>query len=181
MMRWFAFIGVLVGFWVAAASLVRAESDPASQSPGKQPVTVNGDTVEFLADGREVVASGHVEIVYKEATLRCDSVRVFIDEKLALAEGNVSFSQPGAQELKGETIIYDFGTQSGTVIEPEVKFPPYYGGARLMEKISATEYLLERAEVSTCDLPHPHYNLTCREIKMNPKGMMSDVCAKNDR
>ncbi|MEK7849341.1 MAG: hypothetical protein AAB213_00760, partial [Candidatus Omnitrophota bacterium] len=135
---------------------------------GKQPITVNGDTVEFKSEGREVIAEGHVEILNEDTTLTCDKVRVFIDQKLAIAEGHVRFSKAGGEELSGEMFVFDFDSRTGTIMGPEVWFPPYYGKSEIMEKLSDTEFLLTNGEMSTCDLPHPHYNLKCAQAKMEP-------------
>lgn len=140
---------------------------------GKQPMIVNGDTVEFKSEGREVVAEGHVEIVHEDSTLVCDRVRVFIDEKLALAEGHVKLSKKDGPVLEGDAIVYDFAAQSGTIVSPRILMAPYYGKAELMEKISETEFLVNDCDLSTCDLPHPHYTLHCKEVKMNPGNSMT--------
>ena len=97
---------------------------PAAAQDNKQPITVNGDTVEFKADGREVVAEGNVDILYQDSRLRCDKVRVFIDEKLVLAEGNVSLQREGGEAMEGEMLIYDFGLGAGTIVEPKVYYQP---------------------------------------------------------
>ncbi len=132
----------------------------------KQPITVNGDIVEFKSEGREMVAQGNVEVVQQDTKLTCDKVRVFIDEKIALAEGHVKFKRTGTEELQGDMIVYDFGSKTGTIIAPRVRMAPYYGKAQLMERLSDTEFVLYDAEISTCDLPHPHYTLRCKEVKM---------------
>ena len=150
-----------LGFFCAAAPFSQAAT-------AKQPISVNGDTVEFLANGREVTAEGHVEILYQDTVLRCDSVHVFLDEKLAIADGNVFFAKTGGQEMRGEMLIYDFGDHSGTIIEPQVIFAPYYGRASLMEKVSDTEFLMQETLVSSCDLPDPHWGLRSREVNIKP-------------
>lgn len=140
---------------------------------GKQPITVNGDTVEFKSEGREIVAEGNVEIVYQESRITCDKVRVFIDEKIAVADGHVKFTKETGEQLVGETMVYDFGEQTGTLINSSVAMAPYYGKTELMEKISDTEFLMSNAELSTCDLPHPHYKLRVKEAKMVPGKSLS--------
>ncbi|MBI5873249.1 MAG: LPS-assembly protein LptD [Candidatus Omnitrophica bacterium] len=137
-------------------------------SVGKQPITVNGDTVEFKSEGREVLAEGNVEIIYQESKITCDKIRVFMDEKIAIADGHVKFTKQTGEQLTGETIVYDFGEQSGTLINSSVAMAPYYGRTDVMEKLSDTEFLLNNAELSTCDLPHPHYKLKVREADMKP-------------
>jgi len=153
---------VMLALAVGAAAVPAAQA----QTTSKVPITVNGDTVEFLAEGREAVADGNVEIIYKDAVLRCDRVHVFLDEKLAIAEGGVVFSRAGGQEMRGEMLIYDFGDQTGTIVEPDVKFSPYYGRASLMEKVSETEFVLEETFISSCDLPHPHWGFGSREVRI---------------
>jgi len=162
------FFGILLFVFVQNALAASGKQLTGKQLTGKQPITVNGDTVEFKSEGREVVASGHVEILNKDAKLTCDKVRVFIDQKIAIAEGNVLFSKAGGEELSGEMFVFDFDSQTGTIMGPEVWFPPYYGKSEIMEKLSDTEFLLTNGEMSTCDLPHPHYNLKCAEVKMEP-------------
>lgn len=143
-------------------------SASAFAETAKQPITVNGDTVEFKAEGREVVAEGNVDILYQNTRLRCDKVRVFIDEKIALAEGRVLFEKEGGESMEGEMLIYDFGAGSGTIVKAEAYLHPYYARVGLMEKVSDTEILLTDANFSSCDLPHPHYGLHCREVKVDP-------------
>ncbi len=150
---------LFLGIFCAAVPTARAAT-------AKVPIVVNGDTVEFLAEGREVVADGNVEIVHKDTVLSCDRIHVFMDENLAIAEGNVSFTQSGAQEMRGEMLIYDFGDQTGTVVEPQIIFTPYYGRASLMEKLSGTEFVMDETLISSCDLPHPHWGLKSREVRV---------------
>lgn len=134
----------------------------------RQPMTVNGDVVEFKSEGREVVAQGNVEIVTQDSKMTCDSVRVFLEEKLAIADGNVVFKKEGGEGLAGDIIIYDFGAGTGTIVVPEVSMSPFYGKAALMEKLGEEKFALEGAEISTCDLEHPHYLMRCKEVKMEP-------------
>ena len=143
-------------------------SQPSAAPAGKQPITVNGDTVEFKSEGREVIAEGHVEILNQDTTLTCDKVRVFIDQKIAIAEGNVRFSKTSGEELEGDMFVFDFESGTGTIMGPDVWFPPYYGKSEIMEKLSDTEFLLTNGEMSTCDLPHPHYKLQCAQARMEP-------------
>lgn len=139
----------------------------------KQPITVNGDVVEFKTEGKEVVAEGNVEITYQDNVMTCDRVRVFIDEKLVVAEGHVDLIRPGKEELQGDMIVYDFGDQTGSIINPSVRMAPYYGTSRSMEKIAEGEFVLTDGVISTCDLPHPHYWLRCQEVSVSPDRVLT--------
>jgi lipopolysaccharide assembly outer membrane protein LptD (OstA) len=154
-------------------SFLAAFGQVSDAATGKQPMTVNGDIVEFKTEGKEIVAQGNVEILSQESRMTCDKVRVFMDEKIAIAEGNVKFRKESGEEMRGDMMIYDFGSQTGTVIHPTIKMAPYYGKCDLMEKLSDEEFILYDAEVATCDLPHPHYKLSCREVKMNPGRLLT--------
>lgn len=134
----------------------------------KVPMTVNGDVVEFKSSGREVVAEGNVEIGYQDSRMTCNKVRVFIDEKLAIAEGNVSFYKGEGQEFSGDLVIFDFANRTGTITGPDIDMAPYYGKAEIMDRMSDEEFYLYNAEMSTCDLPHPHWGLKCKTVKMDP-------------
>ncbi len=149
---------VMVSVWAQAGFAATA----------KQPITVNGDTVEFKSEGREILAEGNVEIVYQGSKISCQRVRVFIDEKIAIAEGNVKLDKDTGEQLTGETIVYDFGEQTGVLINSAVAMQPYYGKTDLMEKVSDSKFVLENAELSTCDLPHPHYCLRVSEAEIVP-------------
>ena len=147
---------------------------------GKQPITVNGDTVEFKSENGEMVAEGNVEIINQNTKLTCDKVRVFINEKLAIAEGHIKLTKPGAQELRGEMIIFDFGSQTGTIVDAQVHMAlPFtqgqaiYTKAQALDRISDDEFTMSDANLTTCDLPHPHYNMQCREIHMQPDSILT--------
>ncbi len=153
--------------------LLFAASLSVEAATGKQPITVNGDTVEFKSEGKEILAQGNVEIVYQESKITCDKVKVFIDEKIAIADGHVRFRKETGEEMSGETIIYDFNAQSGTIISADISMPPYYGRTELMEKISSTDFLMEDGVLSTCDLPHPHWSLGCDQAEMKPGNILT--------
>ncbi len=151
---------------ILSLGLLGAAAPLAQAASAKIPITLNGDTVEFFAEGREAVADGNVEVVYQDAVLRCDRVHVFLDEKIVIAEGNVSFAKTGAQEMRGEMFIYDFGDQTGTVVSPQINFTPYYGRAELLDKTAETEFQMQETLITTCDLPHPHWGLSSREVSV---------------
>lgn len=169
-------LSFLVLFLCTGSLFAQTQNTPAPEAEkgkpvGKQPLTINGDVVEFKGEGKEVVAEGHVEILGQDMRLEADRVRVFMDEKLVIAEGHVFFKR-GLQEMRGEMIIFDFGEQTGTLIEPQVRMDPYYGGAEVMDRMSKDEMFLRKAKISTCDLPHPHYTLACEEISKDKDNML---------
>lgn len=139
----------------------------------KFPITVNGDQVEFVSQGREVVAEGNVEVFYKDSWLKCDKVRVFIDEKIAIAEGNVRFSREDKEEFQGDVVVYDFGDQSGTIIDPNIQMAPYFAVADSMDKLPDGRYVMSNTKISTCDLPHPHWFMSCRTVSLDQNDMLT--------
>lgn len=162
------FMNRFLRIYCCCVFLFLAFAGPLFAAVGKLPITVNGDVVEFSSSGREVVAEGSVEIDYQDSKMTCDKVRVFIDEKLAIAEGHVFFYKSEAEEFSGDLVIFDFGSRTGTITGPQVDMAPYYGSAEIMDRMSDEEFYLYNAEMSTCDLPHPHWGLKCREVKMTP-------------
>ena len=132
----------------------------------KEPITVNGDTVEYFHEEKTVVGTDNVSIIYKDVVLTCDKITVHLDTREAVAEGNVKITQKGAF-LTGEKISYNFDTRKGSIIDGDISAPPFYGKAKMLGKAANKDtFTLRRGHITTCDLDHPHYRLQARQIKV---------------
>ncbi len=147
------------------SSVLKKQSEKKYDFSGKEPITVNGDLVEYFQERGEVVASKNVEILYQETKLTCDKIKVNINTKEAMAEGNVKLYQDGGV-FYGDIISYDFATKKGTIISGGAKAEPWYGKAQKIEKVAETQYNLTRSYITTCDLDKPHYRLQAKRVKI---------------
>lgn len=134
------------------------EGGGQSEESAPQPITVNGDTVEYLSDSKEVSATGNVMVVYKGTKLTCRKLVVNTQTKDCLAEGGVRL-EDAQGVLEGERVTYNFQTRTGSIIEPVFRLDPYFGKAEKAQRLSDAEFVARRGYMSTCSYNHPHYRI----------------------
>jgi LPS-assembly protein len=133
-----------------------------------EPIIVNGDTVEYSTDAREVTATGNVEVIYKGSKLSCHKITVNTQTREGIAEGNARLDdQKGV--IEGEKIIYNFQTKTGTIINAQFRANPYFGRASKVEKVSDAEFIARHGYATTCSFDHPHYRIKSKQINLFPK------------
>ncbi|HDI46004.1 MAG TPA: LPS-assembly protein LptD, partial [Candidatus Omnitrophica bacterium] len=134
----------------------------------KEPLTVNGDKVEYIPEKNVMVAEGNVEVVYEGMFLYADKVTVWMDKNEALAEGNVRLVRDGAT-FYGDKVSYYFKENKGKIISPRFeKYGPWYGKGLEAEEYEKGKYLLKKAYITTCDLEKPHYRFQAKLVKVIP-------------
>ncbi|MDD5129937.1 MAG: LPS assembly protein LptD [Candidatus Omnitrophica bacterium] len=153
----FAILSVML----LGGSLVFAETNKES------PLIINGDNVEYSADSKEVVATGNIEVIYKGTKLTCNRLKVNMQTKEGLAEGNARI-EDAKGIVTGEKIIYDFANKTGIIYDADFRANPYFGKARKVEKISDSEFVSKKGYFTTCSLDHPHYRFASKKISMFP-------------
>jgi LPS-assembly protein len=156
-------------------------SPPATTSPAqktdqssdqqRKPLEVNGDRVEFFAEGKKMTAEGNVVIKYQDSKLTCRKVTVYSDTKDVYAEGDVHlYSKKG--EIAGQNMKYNFDKQSGILYDAKFTAVPFYGAGKSIEKLNANEMLANQAYMTTCDLENPHYRLKTKQVQIFPGDKM---------
>lgn len=132
----------------------------------KEPVVINGDAVEYLEEGKVATATGNVVIAYQDMKLTCKRAVFHVDTKEAYAEGDVVLTQ-AENYFKGEHVVYNFETKTGTVLKAKGHIEPwFYCAGDKAEKVGDTEYRLKRSYITTCNKPRPHYRLQSRQINV---------------
>ena len=128
-----------------------------------QPIIVNGDTVEYLTENKEVIATGNVFIIYKGTKLTCDKITVNTETKDSKAEGNVRL-EDSSGVVEGTMITYNFQDKTGTIIDADFRSNPYFGKAKEMTKVSDAEFIVNHGHMSTCSYDHPHYRIQSEKV-----------------
>lgn len=132
----------------------------------KEPVVINGDTVEYSETGKTASATNNVVITYQDMKLTCKQAVFHIDTKEVYAEGDVVLTQE-KNYFKGDRLVYNMETKTSTVLNPKVFIEPwFYGGGEKAEKSSVNEYFIKRGYVTTCDKEHPHYRVQSKQLKV---------------
>ncbi len=138
-----------------------------AQEARQQSIIVNGDTVEYSTDAKEVTASGNVEIIYKGARLTCKKITVNTQTKDVVAEGEVRLEDERGV-IEGEKIIYNFNTKTGVIINSGFRSNPYFGKTEKIQRVSEDEFLAIRGYVTTCSFDNPHYRIKSRKVDFFP-------------
>lgn len=158
----FLFIAVCFSLFVILSFII---NKPVDAQEEKEPIIVNGDKVEYLYDQKKVVGVNNVVITYKDLLITCDKIAVDMQNKEAIAEGNVVMTQKDSV-VRGEKVHYSFETEKGTIIQAEVRREPWYGKGESGSKVDKEEFAIDRGYLTTCDLPHPHYRIQARRVKL---------------
>ncbi|MBU1928412.1 MAG: LPS export ABC transporter periplasmic protein LptC [Candidatus Omnitrophica bacterium] len=146
---------------------VGPETEEIEKKTVDRPIVVNGDTVEYSSDNKEVTAKGKVDITYKDVKLSCDQITVNTLTKDGLAEGHVRIDEERGS-VEGSKMLYNFNTKQGTVYNATFRFNPYYGRTRKVLKISDLEYVGLNGYFTTCSFDRPHYRIKSKKINIFP-------------
>lgn len=140
-----------------------AFADEAKESP----IIINGDNVEYSADNKEVTATGNIDVTYKGSKLTCNKLKVNMQTKEGLAEGNARL-EDAKGVITGDKITYDFANRTGVIFNADFRANPYFGKAKIVEKVSDTEFIAKRGYFTTCSMDHPHYRFAVKKLNMFP-------------
>ncbi|MDD5115757.1 MAG: LptA/OstA family protein [Candidatus Omnitrophica bacterium] len=142
--------------------------NPALAAENKEsPIIINGDNVEYSADNKEVVATGNIEVIYKGSKLTCNKMKVNMQAKEGVAEGNARL-EDNEGVVTGERIVYDFANKTGIIYNADFRANPYFGKSRKVEKVSDNEFVAKNGYFTTCSYDHPHFRLAAKRINMFP-------------
>lgn len=133
-----------------------------------EPIMVNGDTVEYSTDNKEITASGNVKVVYKGTTLTCNKLSVNTQTKEGKAEGDVKI-EDAKGTIEGQKIVYNFQNKTGVFIDADFKYPPFFGKAKKIERLSESEFVAYDGYSTSCNLDHPHYRIKSKKIRIFPQ------------
>lgn len=176
---------VMITIAVVTSGSAFADSTEEPKSPAfnfekesKEPVVINGDTVEYSEEGKTATADGNVVVTYQDIKLTCKKAVFHADTKEVSAEGDVKLTQ-GENLFKGEHVVYNVETKTGTVVKPNVFIEPtYYGAGEKADKIDQNHYYITQGYVTTCDKEKPHYRVQAKQLNVY---LGDKVTAKNIR
>ena len=162
--------------WAAEVpKVIPAQVTGEKSASAKEPVLVNGDSVEYFEDDHKAVANGNVVITYKDSTLTCDRATVWTETKDSEAEGHVQIKR-GENVFSGERLLYNFETERGTILAARGIASPWYMAAPRAEKENRNKYVARNAWITTCDRFDPHYRIRASKVELYPE---DKVIARN--
>ena len=152
------------------ASSLFAEN-PLKPGLRSQPMTINGDNVEYSADSQEVTASGNVEIISGDTRLTCKKLTVNTRTKEGRATGGVRI-EDGKGVIEGEEVTYNFETKAGTILDAQFRASPFFGRARKIDRENENEFVAHYGFATTCSFDHPHYRIGSKRMNVIPNQLI---------
>ena len=169
MLRWKGFYGVvLVLFLLLAAS----PALPASRGDiAEGPVTIEADSISYNEDEDSVHAAGKVVIIFTQGFLKADTVTLYRETNLALAEGHVLIHSD-QDVIEGEKVLFNISSQTGVVDNGKMFIAQnhLYAKGDKIEKKGESTYRLDNAKVTTCDGETPDWSLAASELNVTIDG-----------
>lgn len=133
------------------------------------------DSVTFLAPEHEIRLAGHSLVEREGSTLEADSVRYAETPCALFAVGKPRlFDQTGV--MIGEGMVYDACNHAGIVERAITDFQEgratwFLHGNLAVDNLENRVYAA-RANITSCDLPDPHYHFAARQVKWISKRLM---------
>lgn len=115
----------------------------------KEPVIVDGDSVNYDAASNMITAEGNVNIEYKGVKVTCEKARVNTLTNIGRLQGNVVVEHDEAT-LTGEDITYNFETRTSELRGMYMESDPFYVYGASVEKELDDKYSLTDACATTC-------------------------------
>ncbi len=133
---------------------------------------VTADEVSYDYESKQVVASGNVKIEYRNIKIESDEALIDQDQDILLATGNVIVDNKG-DIYHGDRFLYYLKNRQGWIspLEAEVTDPEINGPVKMTAHesfIKGEEIRSKHASFSSCNLAHPHYHFTAKEIEYYP-------------
>lgn len=126
------------------------------------------DQCEVLAQENRLILSGHVNIIYQDVSITADEILLDLESRKAEAKGNVILWQQGRQWF-GSHLIYEFPT--GSMGFSDTSFDGswvFLKSPQVNVAESGKQIIAYNAEVTTCDLPIPHYHFKAGKVVVEP-------------
>ena len=134
-----------------------------------------GDSVQLLAEEKEIRLSGKALIERAGSTLEADTVR-YVEATCRLSASGAPRLFDTAGTLMGEGMVYDACNKAGIVRNATTDLQ-HGGGTWVVHGDIAVDNAEERtyartAEISSCTLIEPHYHFEARQVKWVNKRLM---------
>ncbi len=135
------------------------------------------DSIVYAIDGKKIFLYGHAEITYEDINLKADYVEINYETRTLTAHGVPDSSgkmaglpvfKQGSEEFNSDNIRYNFDTKRGKISEITTKDGDKYIHGETVKKEPDNTTYIRNGYFTTCDLPHPHYFIFSKKIKIIP-------------
>lgn len=143
--------------------------------PGFRVTRYSADTATLFAAERRMLLDGRALTEREGTTLEADHIRYRDAECLLDASGDPRLFDAGSV-LVGEGIGYNTCTRRGFVTNALTSFPEgstvWFLRGNIAQDSSSSRIYAASSEITSCDLPEPHYHFAAREVKWISKNVL---------
>ncbi len=141
------------------------ESEP--ENPNEQPINVEADNLEAI-NGEKATYSGNVVVVQGKKRIEADTVTLHQQENVAVAEGNVKFSD-GEVKAEADKAVNEMNTDLMTLENTKYNFlcQPGRGDAVYVSKTGKAVYEIEDGSITSCPEDDDSWRLRASSIDID--------------
>ncbi|MEO1368669.1 MAG: LptA/OstA family protein, partial [Acidobacteriota bacterium] len=116
--------------------------------------------------GQALIATGGVELKYRDLTLTAETVRLDIPDNRLTAEGEVVLDE-GPERISGDVLEYDLDTRTGRVTnaKAQVQGDIFFSGSEIAKTGDIT-YTIEDGEFTSCEGESPAWSFALSEASI---------------
>lgn len=135
------------------------------------------DSLIYDIQDEKVHLYGNAVVIYKDLTLEAHYIQLDWANNLVIAESKRdSMDNPiekakfkdATSEYQAKTIMYNFKTKKGKVIEARTQEGEGYIHADTIKRNEYEEWYARNGKYTTCDLDHPHFYIKASKLKLVP-------------
>jgi sec-independent protein translocase protein TatC len=145
------------------------------ERPGYQSTRYRADSATVFIEGQRVLLEGEALTERQGALLEADTIRYQQESCLLDASGSPRLFDRG-QVLVGEGIRYDTCRRRGVVSDALTNFTEgstvWFLRGSVAQDSSSSRIYAGSSEITSCDLPTPHYHFSARQVKWVSKNVM---------
>ena len=150
-------------------------SRTSRRATGYQSTRYRADSATVFIKDERVLLQGEALTERQGALLEADTIRYQRDSCLLDADGNPHLFDRG-QVLVGEGIRYDTCKRRGIVDEALTNFTEgstvWFLRGNVAQDSSSSRIYAGSSQITSCDLPTPHYHFSAREMKWISKNVL---------
>jgi len=156
------------------------DKSQAKFEPGKVPVYLTADKMDYNHKTKTYTARGRVVIKRLDQTLMADYVEYNYNTQVARANGNVVYNEEGGDNLVCEYLEMNLQTKEGFVKEGKIFYQRdnLYLNGKNIEKLGENRYRINEGEITTCDGKRPVWKFTCKKVEITLEGLAKAEGAK---
>ncbi len=138
---------------------------PSDEPTKEDVVEYKAPWIVFHVPNDRVTLRDGAEVKHEKTTLTAPEIAFNSRTEALQATGKVTLND-GSEVITGTGLTYELRNGRGTIIEGRTTFEKGLYEGQEMRKLDDKTYAVKNAVYTTCDLPHPHYGISAKAMKI---------------